>query len=104
MSPNEKVSRAISRLPDPLRTRARGWFRRAIRAARYGSPSWNSHRHANPVTGAQRELMRQVHKAGMSFRVIEKVFHLKDNSGNNAQRCVREATRQKHRQAALSRA
>lgn len=50
-----------------------------------------------PRSGAEREgrvpmseklLMKRLHDAGLSFRAEEMVFHLVDNSGNMAQRCV----------------
>jgi hypothetical protein len=93
-----KASLAVTKLPSGLRVKARNWLGKRV-MDRYGSGSFLSRCPQRAVSDQQKVLMRDFHRAGLSFRVIERVMHLVPNSGNGAQRCVREAARSARRLA-----
>jgi hypothetical protein len=97
----EKAAVAVAQLPSELRVKARSWMKKRV-MDRYGSGTFNSRHPQRAVTERQKLLMRELHNAGLSFRVIERVMHLVPNSGNGAQRCVREAARLARRIARVS--
>jgi hypothetical protein len=86
----EEAVAAICKLPASLRPTARAWLNRRI-MDRYGSASWGSKHPDRAVTPRELRQALKFKKAGMAFRPLERIMHLKPASGNGAQRCVREA-------------
>lgn len=85
-----KVLAQIHRLP----AREKGGAMERLmcpRRRRHGSDAYARAHPLDAVREKEKLLMRRLHKLGLSFRALEEVFRLIPNSGNDAQRCVREA-------------
>jgi hypothetical protein len=80
----------IARLPRGLRTLAMQYLNRGSRSPRYGSVRFERNHPKLAVPKREKRDMAKLHKAGIPFRPLEKLFGLADNSGNNAQRCVKQ--------------
>ena len=80
----------IAGLPRGLQALALQYLNRGSRNPRYGSVRFARNHPRQAVPKREMKDMAKFHKAGMPFRPIEQLFGLADNSGNNAQRCVKQ--------------
>jgi len=88
MARNELKVR-IANLPRGLRVLAMRYLNRGIRG-RYGSARFARNNPRRAMPKREKRDMAKFHDAGIPFRPLEEMFGLADNSGNNAQRCVRQ--------------
>ena len=88
----EKVMAQIEHLPEGLQKAALRHLNAPMRR-RHGSGLYARTYPDRALDDGSKLKMRELHKAGLSFRACEEVFHLIPNSGNDAQRCVRVASR-----------
>lgn len=78
----EAVLERLYKMQDPTLIRVgKAWLNKKLK------PRSGAEREGRVPMG-QKVLMKKMHDAGLSFRAAEVVFHLVDNSGNMAQRCV----------------
>jgi hypothetical protein len=99
-----KVMEQIDKLPKTQRRLAIQRLESALPRRRHGSPEYARQHPSLAVTMKEKLEMVELHKRhgsqkGLSFRALEEVYHLIPNSGNDAQRCIRLATRHLRRQA-----
>lgn len=87
-----KVLEQIEKLAPSLKRIALRHLNTPIRR-RHGSPEYARQFPTRAVSLKDKVDMKTLHKAGLSFRACEEVFHLIPNSGNDAQRCVKIAAR-----------
>jgi len=87
-----KVLDQIEKLAPTLKRIALRHLNTPIRR-RHGSQEYARQFPTRAVSLKEKVDMKALHKAGLSFRACEEVFHLIPNSGNDAQRCVKIAAR-----------
>jgi hypothetical protein len=90
-STTKRVAAVIASLPSPLRAETRRLFR-GKRRGRYGAD----------LSRAEKMCLLRLRRHGVPFRPLEPIGHLADNSGNNAQRATRDASRMLRRLRAMA--
>jgi len=89
----EKVLCQLYTVPASLRRKLLPWLNRKMEDRDASDRLMAVHPDKAKVTDAQRRLMLQAHRSGVSFRALEVIFHIRDQSGNAAQRCCQRAER-----------
>lgn len=87
----EKCLIQLYRVPAALRRKLLPWMNRKMEDRDASDRLMAVNPGKMKVTDVQRRLMLTAHNAGVSFRALETIFHLRYQSGNAAQRCCQRA-------------
>lgn len=89
---NASVQKGIAKMKTPaLQKKALALLAEGGSHTRTGSDSYSAKHSDNEVSLAEKKLMVEMQKDGLSYRNLEPVFKLLPANGMNAFRCVREA-------------
>ena len=83
----EKCLVQLYKVPTKLRRKLLPWLNRKMQDRDASDRLMAINPDKVKVTDAERRLMLEAHTAGVSFRALEVIFHIRDQSGNAAQRC-----------------